>query len=78
MNEALLVRFRTDDTISNKGFMALFVAVDRQDSGENYGSSEDEDVDEENLWSVAGLANRLGYGFYIGSLLQSNDQSENE
>ncbi|XP_050485193.1 bone morphogenetic protein 1-like [Bombus huntii] len=49
INEALLVRFRTDDTISNKGFMALFVAVDRQDSGENYGGSEDEDADEENL-----------------------------
>lgn len=29
--------------------MALFVAVDRQDSGENYGGSEDEDADEENL-----------------------------
>ncbi|OAD59859.1 Tolloid-like protein 2 [Eufriesea mexicana] len=49
INEALLVRFRTDDTISNKGFMAFFVAVDRQDSGENYGGSEDEDADEENL-----------------------------
>ena len=48
INEALLVRFRTDDTISNKGFMALFVAVD-QDNGENYGGSEDEDADEENL-----------------------------
>lgn len=49
MNEALLVRFRTDDTVSYKGFMAFFVAVDRQDSGENYGGSEDEDADEENL-----------------------------
>lgn len=29
--------------------MALFVVVDHQDSGENYGGSEDEDADEENL-----------------------------
>ncbi|XP_031835041.1 tolloid-like protein 1 tolkin [Nomia melanderi] len=49
MNDALLVRFRTDDTISNKGFVAMFVAVDWQDSGENYGGSENEDADEENL-----------------------------
>ncbi|XP_076233982.1 tolloid-like protein 1 tolkin [Calliopsis andreniformis] len=47
INEALLVRFRTDDTVSNKGFVALFVAVDRQDSGESYGGSEDDDADEE-------------------------------
>lgn len=43
MNEALLVRFRTDDTISYKGFVAIFVAVDRQDSEENLGGEEDED-----------------------------------
>ena len=58
--------------------MALFVVVDHQDSGENYGGSEDEDADEENLWSVTGLANRLGYGFHIGSLLQNNEQGEGE
>jgi hypothetical protein len=28
MNEALLVRFRSDDTIVNKGFSAAYVAVD--------------------------------------------------
>ncbi|XP_043283629.1 tolloid-like protein 1 [Venturia canescens] len=44
MNEALLVRFRTDDTVSDKGFSAAFVAVDRPDSDENYGG-----VDEDNL-----------------------------
>lgn len=42
-NEALLVRFRTDDTISFKGFVAVFVAVDRQDSDESYGGEDDED-----------------------------------
>lgn len=44
MNEALLVRFRTDETVSDKGFSMAFVAVDRQDSDENYGG-----VDEDNL-----------------------------
>ncbi|XP_071577832.1 tolloid-like protein 2 isoform X1 [Temnothorax nylanderi] len=43
MNEALLVRFRTDDTISNKGFVAIFVAIDRQDSEENLGGEDNED-----------------------------------
>ncbi|XP_050448327.1 tolloid-like protein 2 isoform X1 [Cataglyphis hispanica] len=43
INEALLVRFRTDDTISGKGFKAVFVAIDRQDSEENFGGEEDED-----------------------------------
>lgn len=46
MNEALLVRFQTDDTISNKGFVAVFVAVERQQDSEeeeddNVGSEED-------------------------------------
>ncbi|KMQ95009.1 tolloid-like protein 2-like protein [Lasius niger] len=45
MNEALLVRFRTDDTISSKGFVAIFVAIDRQDSEENFGGEDDEDQD---------------------------------
>ncbi|KAG7190872.1 hypothetical protein KM043_006933 [Ampulex compressa] len=48
INEALLVRFRTDDTISNKGFVAIFVAIDRQDSEESLGGEEDE-IDQENL-----------------------------
>lgn len=43
MNEALLIRFRTDDTISNKGFVAVFVAIDRQDSEENLGGEDNED-----------------------------------
>ncbi|XP_024877465.1 tolloid-like protein 2 isoform X4 [Temnothorax curvispinosus] len=43
MSEALLVRFRTDDTISNKGFVAIFVAIDRQDSEENLGGEDNED-----------------------------------
>lgn len=43
MNEALLIRFRTDDTISNKGFLAVFVAIDRQDSEENLGGEDNED-----------------------------------
>jgi len=43
MNEALLVRFKTDDTISNKGFVAIFVAIDRQDSEENLGGEDNED-----------------------------------
>ncbi|EFN62057.1 Tolloid-like protein 2 [Camponotus floridanus] len=43
MNEALLVRFRTDDTISSKGFIAIFVAIDRQDSEENFGGEDDEE-----------------------------------
>lgn len=42
-SEALLVRFRTDDTISFKGFVAIFVAVDRQDSDESHGGEDDED-----------------------------------
>ena len=28
MNEALLVRFRSDDTIVNKGFSAAYVAIE--------------------------------------------------
>ncbi|XP_015432107.1 PREDICTED: tolloid-like protein 2 [Dufourea novaeangliae] len=41
MTEALLVRFRTDDTISTKGFVAVYVAVDIQDSAEKgYGEEE--------------------------------------
>lgn len=56
----------------------MFVAVDWQDSGENYGGSENEDADEENLWSLAGLVNRLTYDLYIDSVLQSIDLSENE
>ncbi|XP_032664732.1 tolloid-like protein 2 isoform X2 [Odontomachus brunneus] len=43
MNEALLIRFRTDDTIANKGFVAIFVAVDRQESEENLGGEDNED-----------------------------------
>ncbi|XP_014300153.1 bone morphogenetic protein 1 [Microplitis demolitor] len=43
MNEALLVRFRSDDTVSNKGFSAAYVAVDRQDSDENLGGIDEED-----------------------------------
>ncbi|XP_015588432.1 tolloid-like protein 2 isoform X3 [Cephus cinctus] len=43
MNEALLVRFRTDDTITNKGFSAAFVAIERQDSEETLSGGEDED-----------------------------------
>ncbi|XP_033211645.1 tolloid-like protein 2 [Belonocnema kinseyi] len=43
MNEALLVRFKTDDTISNKGFAATFIAIDRQDSEETLGGEEEED-----------------------------------
>ncbi|XP_029672193.1 tolloid-like protein 2 [Formica exsecta] len=45
INEALLVRFRTDDTISSKGFKAVFVAIDRQDSEEKFG----EDDEDQNL-----------------------------
>lgn len=47
MNEALLIRFRTDDTISNKGFSAIFFAIDAQDSEETIDGGEDED--DENL-----------------------------
>lgn len=43
MNEALLIRFRTDDTIANKGFVAIFVAVDRQESEENLDGEDNED-----------------------------------
>ncbi|KAG8041034.1 hypothetical protein G9C98_002022, partial [Cotesia typhae] len=43
MNEALLIRFRSDDTVSNKGFTAAYVAVDRQDSDENLGGIDEED-----------------------------------
>lgn len=48
MNEALLLRFHSDDTISSKGFLATYVAVERQDSDEILGGgeeSENEDVD---------------------------------
>ncbi|XP_067013394.2 protein tolkin [Anabrus simplex] len=34
MNEALLVRFRSDDTIVSKGFSAAYVAIDPMDSPE--------------------------------------------
>lgn len=34
MNEALLVRFRSDDTIVNKGFSAAYVADDPMGSEE--------------------------------------------
>lgn len=34
MNEALLVRFHSDDTIVSKGFSAAYAAVDQQDSDE--------------------------------------------
>jgi hypothetical protein len=34
MNEALLVRFRSDDTIMNKGFSAAYVANDPMGSEE--------------------------------------------
>lgn len=43
INEALLIRFQTDETIVNKGFVAIFVAVDRQESEENLGGEDDED-----------------------------------
>jgi len=43
MNETLLVRFRTDDIISNKGFVAIFVAIDRQDSEKNLDGEDNED-----------------------------------
>lgn len=42
MNEALLVRFRSDDTISNKGFSAIYLAVDSQGSDEIIDGDEDE------------------------------------
>ncbi|XP_011152064.2 tolloid-like protein 2 isoform X1 [Harpegnathos saltator] len=48
MNEALLIRFRTDDTIASKGFVAIFLAVDRQESEENLGG-EDGEEDSRNL-----------------------------
>ncbi|XP_066581573.1 protein tolkin [Prorops nasuta] len=48
MNEALLVRFRTDDTVTYKGFLAAYVAIDRQDSEENLGGG-GEDEDDTNL-----------------------------
>ncbi|XP_051165744.1 tolloid-like protein 2 isoform X2 [Leptopilina boulardi] len=44
MNEALLIRFRTDDTVANKGFAATFIAIDRQDSEEILGGKEDEEI----------------------------------
>jgi hypothetical protein len=34
MNDALLVRFRSDDTIINKGFSAAYVATDPMGSEE--------------------------------------------
>jgi hypothetical protein len=34
MNEALLVRFRSDDTLMNKGFSAAYVASDPMGSEE--------------------------------------------
>ncbi|CAB0044896.1 unnamed protein product [Trichogramma brassicae] len=44
INEALLVRFRTDDTITKSGFAAKYYAYDRSESDEIVGfESEDED-----------------------------------
>nr|XP_018916792.1 PREDICTED: tolloid-like protein 1 [Bemisia tabaci] len=43
VNEALLVRFKTDDTGVDKGFSASYVAVDPITS-EEYGSSENESI----------------------------------
>ena len=43
MNEALLIRFRSDSTISSKGFAATFIAIDRQDSEEIFGAGENEE-----------------------------------
>lgn len=46
MNEALLIRFRTDETLSSKGFAATFVAIDRQDNEEIYSGEEEETEDQ--------------------------------
>ena len=35
IHEALLVRFRSDDTINTKGFSAAYVAIGEEDSSEN-------------------------------------------
>nr|XP_046480526.1 bone morphogenetic protein 1 isoform X1 [Neodiprion pinetum] len=45
MNEALLIRFRSDDSISNKGFSAEYYAVDSEDSEEFIEGGEDDDDD---------------------------------
>ncbi|XP_044003802.1 tolloid-like protein 1 isoform X2 [Aphidius gifuensis] len=42
LNEALLVRFRTDDTISYRGFSAAFIAEDQQESEENLSDNNEE------------------------------------
>lgn len=46
MNEALLVRFRTDDSLSNSGFAATYYAYDRPESENVGGSEDDEDEDD--------------------------------
>ncbi|XP_012283189.1 bone morphogenetic protein 1 [Orussus abietinus] len=43
ISEALLIRFRTDDSITNKGFAAAYVAIDRQDSEEILEGGEEEE-----------------------------------
>lgn len=46
INEALLVRFRTDDSISKSGFAATYYAYDRPESEELVGGEDDEDEDD--------------------------------
>ena len=49
MNEALLVRFHTDDSIVSKGFTAAFEAFDEND-GRISAEEEDEEDNEGNTW----------------------------
>lgn len=45
VNEALLVRFHSDDTIVSKGFSASYVAVEPMNSEESPYNYRDEDED---------------------------------
>ncbi|KAJ8670674.1 hypothetical protein QAD02_001933 [Eretmocerus hayati] len=45
INEALLVRFRTDDSVSKSGFAATYFAYDRPESEELVGGEDDEEED---------------------------------
>ena len=45
INEALLVRFRTDETVSSSGFAATYFAYDRPGSEEIVDGDDDEEDD---------------------------------
>lgn len=49
VNEALLVRFHSDDTIVSKGFSASYVAVEPINSEEMAYKRQEEEEDEDNI-----------------------------